>query len=162
MTDDLMSQVIGQLQAARLNDFPIHFSSPPHVNLRLVRTPYRVFTKTPIAAGTFLGYVIGRYLYSWEVPDPMGNPYLFVVDDDYVIDASVSEVPTILTFVREGFFVGLSANVGIVPEPTIVSGAGGASTSAATEGLPRIGLRTLVPIAAGEELVYTAGKYYEI
>jgi uncharacterized membrane protein len=49
-----------------------------------------------------------------------------------------------------------------VPEPTIVSGAGGASTSAAAEGLPRIGLRTLVPIAAGEELVYTAGKYYEI
>lgn len=161
---DRLGDLIGRLASARIHDIPLHFHIPQHmaVHLRLAKNPYRVFCKADLPDHTFLGYVEGDYGYTWEAADPFKNPYLFVVDDDYVIDASAAEVPSVLTFVREGFFIGLEPNVGLITEPTAVYGVFGTpGGAAADDGYPRIGLRTLRPIAEGEELIYTAGKFYE-
>lgn len=138
-----LADVISRLQSARLNDYTFNFYFPPHLNLRLEKNPYRVFTDAPIAAGTFLGIIEGTYGYAWEMSHDL-YPFVFIVDDDYMIDTGSAECMSGLSFVREGFYMGMPANVGIVPDQ------GGL-----------IGLRAIRDIGAGEELVYEAGKFFD-
>jgi len=153
MDDRLLSSFADGFQLSDAPDPSVNFYIPAHVqpHLRLVRDArtgaHRVLCKSEIPAESFLGYVAGSYMYSWDVGCDYDDPvYLFVVDDDYVINVSQEEAPSILAFVREGHCNGLTPNVGIVPEPTAV---------------PCIGLKTLRAIAAGEELVYNPGRFYD-
>lgn len=144
---------------------PASFYVPAHVqlHLRLARDAatgaVRVFCKQALAAETFLGYVDGACLYSWDLPTHPDQDLrcVFVVDDDYVIYFGDDPSPSILSFVRDGYCDGDAANVGLVPEPTAVASA----ACAPTPGAPRIGLKTLRAIAAGEELVYAPGRLYD-
>ena len=164
MDDRLIQSFADGFQLSDAPDPSVNFYIPAHVqpHLRLVRDArtgaHRVLCKSEIPAESFLGYITGSYMYSWDIGCDYEAPvYLFVVDDDYVINVSQEEAPSILAFVREGYCNGLTPNVGIVPEPMAVYGAAccGAGDS------PCIGLKTLRAIAAGEELVYNPGRFYE-
>jgi len=146
-----VNELIARLHNARIMDFPMTCYEPPGVNLRLAKNPYRVYAKSHVPGGIFMGIIPGEKVYSCDIPDPMRNPYFFVVDDDFVIDSSRSEFISILTFVREGFFIGMRANCVIRILDDEKGNDGGGS----------IGLQTLRDIAANEELIYEAGKIIE-
>lgn len=167
MDDRLLSSFADGFQLSDSPDPSVNFYIPAHVqpHLRLIRDArtgaHRVLCKSEIPAESFLGYVAGSYMYSWDIGCDYDDPlYLFVVDDDYVINVSQEEAPSILAFVREGHCNGLAPNVGIVPEPTAVYGACAVGAKNAG-GAPCIGLKTLRAIAAGEELVYNPGRFYD-
>lgn len=99
----------------------------------------RVYTRQYIPANTYLGDIVGRRCYAWEL-EP--SPYLFWVDEDLIIDCS--EPPhCILAFMREGFYDGLPCNCELVTyidpcDPSML----------------HVGIKTLINIYPEHELVY--------
>jgi hypothetical protein len=161
MDDLLLSSFAAGFQIGDDPDPALNFYIPAHVqpHLRLIRdgAAHRVMCKSELPAEAFLGYVTGSYMYSWDIGCYDAEAYLFVVDDDYVINVTEEATPSILAFVREGHCNGLTPNVGIVPEPMDVRGVAQGAKNAG----PRIGLKTLRAIRAGEELIYNPGRFYE-
>ena len=163
MDDQLLNSFATGIQISDEPDPALNFYIPAHVqpHLRLIYDTqigrHRVMCKSELPAEAFLGYVTGSYMYSWDIGCYDSEAYLFVVDDDYVINVTDEAMPSILAFAREGYCNGLTPNVGIVPEPMDVQGVAPGVKSAG----PRIGLKTLREIRAGEELIYNPGRFYE-
>lgn len=99
----------------------------------------RVVAAQFIPEGTYLGEIIGKHCYAWDVPVP--SPYIITVDDDYVIDGT--QAPrSILTMIRNAYYIGLNENCMLQ------------LTSNCEDGDDKVGMLTMRDICPGEELMY--------
>jgi hypothetical protein len=92
-----------------------------------------------IPAGSYLGEIIGKHCYVWDVPEQ--SPYIITVDDDYVIDGTQSP-RSILTMIRNAYYIGLNENCMLQ------------LTNNCEDGEDKIGMLTMYDIFPGQELLY--------
>jgi hypothetical protein len=120
------------LASMRIQPLP----EPPFIQLKYVNNGVVAYQNIP--AGTLLGYIDGQRGYVWE----HSGPY-FVIDDDLVVVTHSEN--SLVTFIRETMDVDSPApvNCGL----TLI-----------TE--THIGMITISDIRAGDELTYTAGRWY--
>ena len=99
----------------------------------------RVVAAQFIPAGSYLGEIIGKHCYAWDVKE--ASPYIITVDDDYVIDGTESP-RSILTMIRNAYYIGLNENCMLQ------------LTNNCEDGDDKIGMLTMYDIYPGQELLY--------
>ena len=100
-----------------------------------------VYSRGYIPSQTYLGELEGERIYSWEIPEEEYDNVLWVMEDCVLRYPKPPASRNILTYVREGFYMGLKTNCSIHIETTL-------------DGDVRVGLKTTCPIYENQELLY--------
>lgn len=101
--------------------------------------PYGVFSHCYIPENTYIGPFEADKMYTWEIPEENYDRVLWVMEDCVLY---FPEYPyDILSYVREGFYKGLTTNCIIHIETD-------------KEGVTQVGLMTTKPIYENQELIY--------
>jgi hypothetical protein len=98
-----------------------------------------VYSKCYIPSNTYLGDLDGERMYAWEIPEEEYDKILWVMEDCVL---RFNQTPrSILTYIREGFYMGLQTNCCITIDTT-------------PQGEVLVGLKTTRPIYENQELLY--------